>query len=75
MSSMTQVAHQLQAQRKKAQQQVEKLDLAIRALSSFGSRSGGMTFKRKPRFSAAARARIAEAQRARWTKLRAALKK
>jgi len=76
MSKMNQVVHQLQSQRKQTHQQLEKLDLAIRALSSFGlSASGGMTIKRRPRFSAAARARIAAAQRARWAKIKAAQKK
>ena len=76
MSKMNQVIQQLQSQRKQAQQQLEKLDLAIRALLSFEqSPSGGLTVRRRPRFSAAARARIAAAQRARWAKIRAAQKK
>lgn len=47
----------------------DKLDRAIAALSGVGGKSGGRTGKR--RMSAAARKRIAEAQRARWAKVRA----
>jgi len=76
MSKMNQVVHQLQSQRRRAQQELEKLDLAIRALSSLDGRaSAGLTIRRKPHFSPAARARIAAAQRARWAKIRAVQKK
>lgn len=76
MSKMNQMVHQLLSQRKQAQHEIEKLDLAIRALSSLGgSSSGGLTVRRKPQFSAAGRARIAAAQRKRWAKIRAAQKK
>jgi hypothetical protein len=34
-----------------------------------------LTIRRKPRFSVAARARIAAAQRARWAKIKAAQRK
>lgn len=44
----------------------EKLDRAIEALSSFAGKSGGSGGRRK--LSAAARERIAAAQRARWAK-------
>ncbi len=76
MSKMNQVVQRLQSQRNQVQQELEKLDLAIRALSSLdGVASAGLTIRRKPRFSAAARARIAAAQRTRWAKVRAAQKK
>jgi hypothetical protein len=76
MPIMNQVVHQLHSQRKHAQREIEKLELAIRSLSSLGgSSSGGLTVRRKPQFSAAARERIAAAQRARWRKIRAAQKK
>jgi len=58
---------QLKAERDKAAQQVSALDTAIRALSglnSTGARPGRRTM------SAAARARIAAAQRARWAKVK-----
>jgi hypothetical protein len=77
MSSMNQVVQQLHAQRKRAEQEIEKLNLAIRALTSINGTAGlsKLTIRRKPRFSAAARARIAAAQRARWAKIKAAQRK
>jgi hypothetical protein len=76
MSKLNRVVQQLHAQRKHAIQELEKLDLAIKALTSLGgAAAGGITVRRKPRFSAAARGRIAAAQRARWAKIRAAQKK
>src|SRR5881296_4198567 len=58
---------QLKAERDKAAQQVNALDTAIRALS--GLNSTGVTRERRT-MSAAARARIATAQRARWAKVK-----
>ena len=77
MSSMNQVVQQLHAQRRRAEQELEKLNLAIRALTSIDGTAGlsKLSIRRKPRFSAAARARIAAAQRARWAKIKAAQKK
>jgi len=77
MSGINQVVHQLQAQRRRAELEIEKLNLALKALGALngGSESNGMGLRRKPRFSAAARARIAAAQRARWAKIKAAQKK
>ena len=72
MSTLKQVVQELQVQRQRATQEIEKLDLAIRALTSAG---GAFSTRRKPKFSAAARARIAAAQRARWAKIKAAQKK
>jgi hypothetical protein len=62
------------AQRSRAEREIEKLNLAIRALTSIEGTST-LTVRRKPKFSAAARARIAAAQRARWRQLKAAQKK
>ena len=56
---------QLKAERDKAAQQVNALDTAIRALS--GMNGTGATRGRRS-MSAAARARIAATQRARWAK-------
>src|SRR5438105_15346073 len=58
---------QLKAERDKAAQRVNALDTAIRALSGLntGATRGRWTM------SAAARARIAAAQRARWAKVKA----
>ena len=78
MSDLNQVVHQLQTQRKRAELELEKLNLAIKALTSLeGGASVGATagIRRKPHFSAAARERIAAAQRARWKKIKAAQKK
>ena len=77
MSTTTQVIKQLQAQRKRSELELEKLDLAIRALTSLEgtSVSASTVIKRKPHFSAAARERIAAAQRKRWAKIKAAQKK
>jgi hypothetical protein len=76
MINIRRFVRQLQAQRKKAQQELEKLDLAIRSLASVaGTGMGGLTIRRKPHFSAAAKARIVAAQRARWAKYKAAKKK
>ena len=77
MSSVNQVVQQLHAQRRRAEHEIEKLNLAIRALTSIEGTGGltKLTIRRKPRFSAAARARIAAAQRARWAKIKAAQKK
>ncbi|MGO9528163.1 MAG: hypothetical protein ACLP0A_11380 [Verrucomicrobiia bacterium] len=74
---MNQVVQQLHAQRRRAEQELEKLNLAIRALTSIDGTAGlsKLTIRRKPRFSAAARARIAAAQRARWAKIKAAQRK
>jgi|HubBroStandDraft_5_1064220.scaffolds.fasta_scaffold1534531_1 hypothetical protein len=77
MSSINQVVQQLQIQRRRAAQELEKLNLALKALSSL---DGGITgskliTRRKPKFSAAARERIAAAQRARWAKIKAAQKR
>lgn len=74
---MNQVVQQLHAQRRRAEQEIEKLNLAIRALTSLDGTAGlsKLSIRRKPRFSAAARARIAAAQRARWAKIKAAQRK
>src|SRR5437016_4228550 len=58
---------QLKAERDKAAQQLNALDTAIRALSGLNSTGGS----RGPRrMSAAARAKIGAAQRARWAKVK-----
>ena len=77
MSTMNQIVRQLQARRKHSERELEKLNLAIRALA-FLERHSVTTnagIRRKPKFSAAARGRIAAAQRARWAKIKAAQKK
>jgi hypothetical protein len=76
MSGIKQVVHHLKAQRKGAERQLEKLDLAIKALTSLDGISAptkGMV-RRKPKFTAAGIARIRAAQKARWAKIKAAKK-
>lgn len=73
MANLNQALHQLRQEQQKAQQEVHKLQLAISAIedlahqdgSASGRRSGGNRV-----VSAAARARMAAAQRARWAKVR-----
>jgi hypothetical protein len=54
-----------------------KIHTAIKALGGVrvGSGKASVTIRRKPKFSKAARGRIAAAQRARWAKIKAAQKK
>jgi hypothetical protein len=61
------VVQQLRKERDRAATEVARLNAALAALNanSYGKRTGGGTL------SAAARARIAAAQRARWAKVRA----
>jgi hypothetical protein len=73
MSNLVKVVAQLRKQRDEAQRQVEQLDQALAALGSIdGLRSRGKNSRnlgRKGRtMSAAARRKIAAAQRARWAK-------
>jgi hypothetical protein len=77
MSSINKVVQQLQIQRQRTEEELEKLNLALKALSSLdgGIAVTGSGIRRKPRFSAAARERIAAAQRARWAKIKAAQKR
>ena len=62
MADLNRIVAQLKAER-------AKLDRAIEALSGVAGRSGGRGGTRK--LSAAARERIAAAQRARWVKFKA----
>jgi len=76
MSNLVQVVHQLRKERDEAQKRVEQLDRALTALGSLdGVRATGKSLQtsgRKRRtMSAAARKRIAAAQRARWAKWKA----
>ena len=64
------VVQQLKAERNRAAKEVERLDEALAALDgSYGKRAG-----RGSRMSAAGRARIVAAQKARWAKVKAARK-
>jgi hypothetical protein len=80
MSNLAKVVAQLRQQRDEAQNKVEQFDRALAALGSVdGLRSRGRSSQRVGRkgrtMSAAARKRIAAAQRARWAKWKAAQKK
>lgn len=80
MSKLSEVVVQLRRERNDAQKKVEQLDQALAALGSLdGLRTRTGTphrFGRKRRtMSAAARRRIAAAQRARWAKWKAAQRK
>ena len=72
MSALTQTIRDLQAQRNRAQQQLEKLNLAIKALERLdGSVAVEREARPKRKLSLVARKKIAAAQRARWAKVRA----
>ena len=80
MANLAKVIQQLRRQREEAQIQIEQLDQALAALGSInGLRSRGRSPHKAGRkgqtISAAARKRIAVAQRARWAKWKAAQKK
>ena len=74
MSTTAQIVGQLRTQRSQAEREIEKLSLAIRALTGIDE-TPTLSIRRKPKFSKAGLARIAAAQRARWRKLKAAQKK
>jgi hypothetical protein len=75
MSNLTQVVQRLKEERGQLQRRIELLDEALKALTGLGGvrRHGSAPSSRKRRtISAAARKRIAAAQRARWAKWKAA---
>jgi hypothetical protein len=67
MANLSGVVQQLRKERDQAARVVERLDAALAALNggSYGKRTGN-----RRHLSAAARAKIAAAQRARWAKVR-----
>jgi hypothetical protein len=74
MPITTQIIHQLKAQRSQAERELEKLNLAIRALTGIEG-AATLSIRRKPKFTKAGLARISAAQKARWRKLKAAANK
>jgi hypothetical protein len=73
MANLQSALQQLREERKQAEQQVETLDKAISALEGITGRSSGLTRNgRRPTrvVSVAARRRMAQAQRARWARVR-----
>lgn len=77
MLTLTTVVRQLKQERARTLKEVEKLDAAIRVLSGLtgtgrGLGRGRAGIGKRRTMSAAARKRIAAAQRARWAKWKAA---
>ena len=77
MSNLAKVVHQLQKERDQARRRVEQLDEALNALGGLDGLRGTVgraqtAGKKRRTMSAAARKRIAAAQRARWAKWKAA---
>jgi hypothetical protein len=74
MSTTIQLIHQLETQRSQAERELEKLNLAIEALTAIEG-TPALPVHRKRKFSKAGLARIAAAQRKRWAKIKAAQQK
>lgn len=75
MSNLTKVVERLEEERNQAQRRVEQLDEALKALTGLSGvrrHSSAQSFGKGRTMSAAARKRIAAAQRARWAKWKAA---
>lgn len=74
MANLTQAIEALQAERLRAVKELSRLDSAIRALQPLVEPRTRTAPKRapkpRPRMSAAARRKIAAAQRKRWAKVR-----
>ena len=74
MTNLTNALHQLREERKQAQQQVEKLQSAISVIEDLVGRNGLAPARNSVRpgriVSAAARKRMAQAQQARWARVR-----
>jgi len=71
MASLTSALQALRAERSRAQLHVEKLDQAISAIESLnGSGTSRNTNQPKRIISAASRRKMAQAQKARWMKVR-----
>jgi hypothetical protein len=73
MATLDKVLQQLRQEHKQAEGEVQKLEKAILAIESLTGNGMGVTAKRtrpKRTMSAAARRKIAKAQRARWAKTR-----
>jgi hypothetical protein len=76
MSNLARVLNQLRQEHRQAQKEVQKLQTAIEAIAGVVGRNGSEAIANKrPRLSAAARRRVAQAQKARWAKARQELEK
>lgn len=71
MANLSDVVQQIKKEREQMAREVERLDAAIAALNGLTSKKATGTGNR---LSAAARERIAAAQRARWARVRAGQK-
>jgi phosphoribosyl-dephospho-CoA transferase len=74
VTTTAQIVNELRNQRSQAEREIEKLNLAIKALTGIDVTGPGPV-RRKSKFSKVGLARIAAAQRARWKKWKAAKKK
>lgn len=71
MANLQNALQELRAERKQVQLQIEKLNQAILVIESLdGSGASRGTSERKRTISAASRQKIAQAQKARWAKIR-----
>jgi hypothetical protein len=72
MANLSQLVIDLEAQRKQVKSDLDRLDVAIATLRKLNGRASvsniGTARRGRRRLSAAARKRIADAQRARWAK-------
>ena len=74
MLNLTQAVRHLKQERDQARKNLEQLDRALKVLGGLAGLKRGFARgrKKRPTMSAAARKRIAAAQRARWAKWKAA---
>jgi len=72
MANLRQVLKQLRGERNRTQKELSRFDDAIAAFEKLVGNNPGPGRPRKPRrrFSVATRRKMAEAQKARWAKLR-----
>ena len=78
MANINRVVKELQSQRRRLEGELERVDAALSALTSLNGigrgrgrrRAGRRTVRPQRHMSAAARRRMAAAQKARWAKLR-----
>jgi hypothetical protein len=73
MAYLAQVVGRLEGERKRLQNELERITNALSALSGLGTKAS--TVPQRRTLSASARARIAVAQRVRWAKWKKANKK
>jgi nucleoid-associated protein YgaU len=72
--NITNVVDELKQERDRLQGELQRIDAALAALVSLNGRGRTKTGRPRRTMSAAARRKIAAAQRARWAKVRAAAK-